>query len=401
MAANRRRRRGIIKSHFRYVIMNCHKKMLLLFIGFCSQMQSQPNLSSQETIKGVAVYGDLKKSDIFYFVPQGIELDADTNGKPNFTFAKMTHIASRAAGRENWKKTSMIQFKIRKSGINRNMLKEIKSVLKKRINPQAKLTLVPIPIHRIQANLVYTNLDTDSTQVLKNNYYNTEKSKKGGIWSTKTFTLRPDKFTSQSLWDAFKNDKGLLSIAYAIWTKGKHTDSISYRYTGPKELESIFQNLNKESKDSTQLNTEEALISAGAIQVNVDLKKWPDLLKEIGFGSTLSPRYGLVDVYCYDFSDNIRPDLIGKIVEFKAHGAGNGFVNAEVSFKKSNPDIVAHALKFEYAVRLDMPLKYRIIELTETGEVNTGIWQEKESWSSIIEVSSKKDFETTIKSDEK
>ncbi|GAA3628028.1 hypothetical protein GCM10022397_12070 [Flavivirga jejuensis] len=344
----------------------------------------------------MAIYAHQKQSDKFYFAPQGIELVVDTDGKPNFSFARMTYIPSRAKGNENWKQTNMVQFTVSMKQVSPQILREIKNILRKRLCSQCRPKLVPIPLSRVQANLVYTSIDADTIEVLKNKYHNTEQDKKEGRWSTKTFTIRPNKHTSEILWDGFEKDKALLTVAYAIWAKGKYTDSVSYKYNGSKELEALFKNLNA-SRDSTQVTPSETLIVADAFPVSLDLEKWPDLLKEIDLGSTLSPRYGLIDIYCHDFSDNIRSDLIGKIVEFKAHAAGVGFVKTEVEFMKSAPYTVAHALKFEYAVRLDKPFYYRVIEMTEAGEVITGVWQTKIKWSSIIDVSSQKEFVSVIK----
>ncbi|WP_394750112.1 hypothetical protein [Spongiimicrobium salis] len=370
---------------------------LFFFIGMLYTLDAQPNLSSRETMEGTVLYGDLKSQTKFYYVPKGIHLGEDADGKPNFSFARMTYIPSRARGMENWKQTSVLQFTVKKTAIDRSTLQRLKKNLKARSCAQCSIDLVPIPIRKMEAALIYTDLDADSTQILPQGYANTKKGLSQGIWSSKTFTVRPQKYTSQALWDAFKKNKGLLSVAYSIWTKGHFTDHISYDYQAPEEHKELFEQLHKRNTPGDSSKLQATLVHTGVFHLDLDLKKWPALLKEIDLGSTLSPRYGLIDIYCHDFNNNIRPDLIGKIVEFEAQGVGNGPVKAEVDFKKNTPDLYAQALKFEYAVRLDKPFRYRVTEITESGEVHTGQWLTKENWSHIIDVSSHKDFETTLK----
>lgn len=370
-----------------------------MFLALAWQVKTQPDLSSKEIIVGLPVYADLRQQHKFYYAPSSFELDKDADGKPEFSFVRMTHIASRARGMENWKQSSAIQFTIKQAGITREALKAIRERLKTKSAGRTKIKLLPAPIKKMEASLVYTNLDADSTTAIRSNYNSNAEDKRGALWTTKVFTIRPDKFTSQALWDAFKEGKGLLSVAYGIWTHGAYNDDISYHFNGPEELQKVFEGLSNTATDSTQANTE-ALINAGAFQVAVDLEQWPDLFKEISFESTLSPRYGLVDVYCYDFRQNTRPGLLGKIVELEAEGVGKGPVKTEIDFSKTQPDIYAHAVKFEYAVRLDKPLRYRVIELLESGDVSEGPWIVKNNWTEEIDISSQVDFNSTFKSEE-
>lgn len=364
------------------------------------QAKTQPDLSSKEIIGGLPVFADVQQEHKFYYAPSSFELDRDPDGKPEFSFVRMTHIASKARGMENWKQSSVIQFTIKQAGITRETLKEIMERLKTRYGRGAKIKLLPVPIKKMEASLIYTNLDTESTTAVRSNYNNSTEDQGRALWTTKVFTIRPDKFTSQALWDAFKKDKGLISVAFGIWTHGTYNEQETYHFDGPEELEEVFEQLNTQPTDSTQAKTA-ALLNAGAFQVSVDLNQWPDLLKQISFESTLSPRYGLVDVYCYDFKQNTRPELLGKIVEFEAEGVGNGYVRTEIDFSKNNPNTYAHAIKFEYAVRLDKPLRYRIIELFESGDVSEGPWLVKNNWTEEIDVSSKVDFNSTLKSKER
>lgn len=375
--------------------MKKHNYILFFFLGIFAQVNAQPNTSSKNVIDGLAVYGDISLPNVFYYAPLYMELVTDVDGQPDFKFVRMTHIGSRARGMEEWKQSSVIQFTIKPNRVQPNSFTEIKNKIKESYCSNCKVKLVPLPIKKMEAALVYVDIDFENQKTLHSNYFD-EDSKGGGIWSSKTFTIRPDKYTSQYLWDAFKTNKGSLSVAYGIWGYLKNNDSVTYHFKGPKELEDVLKSFNTKSEDSTQV-VNYSLVNAGAFQIDVNTKKWPKLMEEISFEATLSPRYGLVDVYCYDFNNETRPDLVGKIIEFEASGVGNGMVKTEIEFSINKPEIYAHAVKFEYAVKLNKPLKYRVIELFETGDIAEGDWQIKNNWTGIIDISSKGDFEKSIK----
>ncbi len=366
-------------------------------------LTAQPNMSDRHLIQEMIIYGDQSDKNTFYYAPKYIKLDKDNTGKPSFSFVKMTHIGSRARGTEGWKQSSMIQFTISPQFFGSKQLKFAKNVLKQRICQSCKLRVRPMPIKKMEAHLVYVDLETDKKEILTSNYAKNRVKEKfeEGMWNTKTFTIRPDKYTSQIIWDGLKKNKGVLSVAYAIWGKGKYTDSISYKFTGPKELAEVFHNLNKDTLEITKQKTNGVLISTGAYPIDIDSNTWPQLFNEISFESTLSPRYGLIDIYCYDFTNQIRSDLVAKIIEFEAEGVRGKKVTSELEFNKDSPDIYAHELRFKYAVRLDKPLKYKVIELTEKGEIIEGDWKQKENWTGIIDISSQKDFEENIKNEKK
>ncbi|WP_109302600.1 hypothetical protein [Aquimarina sp. AU474] len=381
------------------------KSLIYIWIGLwvSINLTAQPNMSDRHLIQEVIIYGDESDKNTFYYAPKTIQLDENEEGEPSFSFVKMTHIGSRSRGTETWKQSSMIQFTISPRTLSSKQLKYVKGILKERICQSCKLRFLPMPIKKMEAHLVYVDLETNKEEILTANYTKNDSKEKfeGGIWNTKTFTIRPDKHTTQIIWDGIKKEKGVLSVAYALWGNGKYTDSISYMFNGPKELAEVFHNLNNDSLKTKEEKASGTLISTGAYAVDVDINKWPELLNEISFESTLSPRYGLIDVYCYDFTNQIRPDLVAKLIEFQAEGVRNKKVTSELEFNKDSPDVYAYELRFKYAVRLDKPLRYKVIELTQKGEVIEGSWQQKENWTGIIDVSSQKDFEENTKNEEK
>jgi hypothetical protein len=143
-------------------------------------------------------------------------------------------------------------------------------------------------------------------------------------------------------------------------------------------------------KDSL-LNTR--IIKAGAFEVTIDTEKWPDLIAKIDINEQIPPDYAAVDVYCYDFHNNLRPDLAQKKVEIEAAGVGGEKVILRYTFRSDTPDIYAYDMKFPYAVKIDVPYRYRLTEITRSGTVTRADWKTRQSWNGILDITSKPDNE--------
>ncbi len=50
------------------------------------------------------------------------------------------------------------------------------------------------------------------------------------------------------------------------------------------------------------------------------------------------------------------------------------------------PDVYAATIFFPHAVRLDMPYQYRMLEIDFDGNVRPGIWQERDDWTEILDI---------------
>jgi len=130
------------------------------------------------------------------------------------------------------------------------------------------------------------------------------------------------------------------------------------------------------------------LVRAGATSVTADAARWPDLLRRVDINEGIPPAYALLDIYCYDFRDELRADLYLKRVQIEAEGVAGDPVHREVIFERSAPDLYAHSLRFPFAVRLDHPYRYRVIEVSRDGRVTEGNWIKVESWARPLDVTS-------------
>lgn len=372
------------------------RNVLIIFMVYASIGLAQADLSSGTTLDAARIFRDATDPNIFYYAPTEIVLKTDTDGKPRFSFTRITHVPSRAGDKEDWQQSSIIQFVVGPKFLP--TYQKVKSSIQNRICPSCNIQLRPLPLADMRAWLIYVPLeDNKDKMITPMEYYNHvgKTNKRGVIWTSKTITIRPEPFSSQLLWDAFQKNRGLISVAYTINALGVNKSN-SGALLNPQD--SILKTLELEdliTPDSLSIS-ESTLITAGAIQIGFDLNKWPELLKMISFTSELSPKYGLVDVYCYDFNNGFNTNLAGKIIEFEAKSPGRGTVRLQVEFWRNAPEIYAHNIKFDYAVRLDSPLNYRVTEITSDGDLNVGVWQQKDNWHGIIDITSQDEIENKM-----
>jgi len=143
----------------------------------------------------------------------------------------------------------------------------------------------------------------------------------------------------------------------------------------------------REVKDSAEANR--FCVLADAFSVEIDAARWPVLMKKLDINEEIPPGYPALEVRCYDFSDNLRPDLYSKTVEFKAQGVGRGEVITKVRFDRKNQDLTMYNIRFLYAVKIDKPLYYRITEISDNALPEKSEWKEVKSWNALIDVTSR------------
>jgi len=130
-------------------------------------------------------------------------------------------------------------------------------------------------------------------------------------------------------------------------------------------------------------------VLADAFNIEVDLDRWPDLCKQVDINSGVPPDYAALAVYCYDFQNDLRPDLYARRIEIEAEGVSGSIVKVNVTFQRSQQDLYHHRVRFPYAVRIDRPFRYRIVNIGEENGNHVSAWKVINSWTSIIDITSK------------
>lgn len=357
---------------------------------------AQPNLDYKYEANGLTLYRDALLEHVYYYIPIGLKLATDNEGKPEFKFLLMRYTGTHANRDQGIKRfRSLLTMKIINEVPSLVALEGVKQDLIEQ-NDLQKVELKPVPIQNLQALLVYSTLDGSGTldtsaQVYEKGFFETtsEQSKDKGIyWKERNFVLRLDDNTAQAFWEAFDKKQTILSVGYAFFSRIKSYHKYEPDFSGSPELvEEMEKRFSTETDDSLQ---EDSLvlrvIKAGAFDITVDTEKWPDLLKKVDINEQMPPEYAVLEAYCYDFNNELRKDLYKIKLDIEASGVNGKPVKQSYTFQNSQPDIYATTIFFPHAVRLDMPYKHRTVEIYHDGNVKKSPWQEKENWHEILDI---------------
>lgn len=354
---------------------------------------AQPVISHREIISGISIYPDLKKKNVYYYAPGDIVLATDNFGVPQYKFFQMRYTGSLATGDQgqlNYR--SILEFTVQLKHLDVATIDEINKTLKSRT---AKPELHPVPIKRIEAGLVYA-LDQAGEQKGKATTVSGGKFEQGDaegsadeLWTERMFTLSLDNISSQLLWSTLEKGQTVMSLCYSFYTPGIVDSLPEVMLTSstqlPEDLKDELTEFVEESKKDTVKRT--VLIKASATALTVDIKQAADRIKKIDINeSRIPPDYAVLDIRCYDFNNGLRPDLYAKRLEAIATGMDGKEVKQTVTFYSSAPDIYYSGLRFKYAVKMDRPLKYRVVEINNSTAPLYGKWMEQKSWNKLIDI---------------
>lgn len=274
--------------------------------------------------------------------------------------------------------------------------KEIIEELKSNLSSKNRdVELRPLPIKHLKSTIVYQaalpNDTLASNQISTGYVFASNKrgyNSKSAFWSEREYVLRLDNFTSQIFWKALQVSGTVLSIGYAFYADVIDTvnapihlpEMPNFVKTMHQDFSAIRDSANSKSRLATRL------IKADAFSILVDTKRWPELLQQVDINERIPPDYAALDIYCYDFNNGLRPDLYAKRIELEATGVGGRKVSTNVTFRQSQPDLYAHNIRFSYAVRVDMPFQFRIVEIPNEGKTRYSAWEKSGNWSQIIDV---------------
>lgn len=350
--------------------------------------EAQPVSRDKRVIHGLEVFGDLRNESLFYYAPGNLHLAYEPNGKPRFQLLEMRYTGSSAYADSGEKRfMNVVQFTV---AMDRVTAGDIRSV---QLELGAGAVLKPLPVRFIEAILVapiqganaggYKRIGKDGAFHADDARGNTGKS---GYWTERTFTLKLENHEAQLLWDQVENGQLSLSLGYSVYADivpAREGDlSVGGNRAFVKEVET-------ETRDLLVTDTTAVLqmVKADAFPIRVDITRWPDAIKKVDINEGIPPAYAALEVRCYDFSDNLRPDLAIKSIEIQATGVGGRTVTLQPKkFINNQPDIYAIPIRFPYAVKLTEPFRYRVTEYTLEGARKMSDWVTNDSWVGVLDI---------------
>ena len=169
---------------------------LMLAGGLSSQ--AQPNLDQQILIEDRVLYPDFQDSSLYYYSPGKLSLLQDANGQPDFRFVQMRYTGSQATANQGLHRfNSILKLGL---GLDEWSHSSMSKTLKQ-LGPE--VSLKPLPIHRMEAELIYALPGGGQQDTLRGGFFENADQQQEGVWQQKTLSLRLEPHSAQAFWDAF------------------------------------------------------------------------------------------------------------------------------------------------------------------------------------------------------
>ena len=356
---------------------------------------AQPSLHSSFMVAGEKIYRDISKLNLYYYIPLNYTLATDIGGKPSFLITQMRYTGTRSTGDENAVKYSnFLQFKLAVDESAQKKLAILRTTLRTS-HPAAELRMMPVRkffsvlVFALTENAASANDSVNLVKVDLAEASDEHAAVNNSYWNERTVSLRLSNTDAMLVEDALKNNRSILSFSYAIYSvfAEKTSDGLSVTGTGTLryQVSDHFRTMINPSKDTV---TSTLLVKADAIPLSVDIQKWPSLVRKIDINERVPARYALFDVYCYDFNNELRPDLYEKKIEIKATSVAGTDITTAYTFRQSRPDLYARSIRFPYAIKFDKPFYYRVTEINTDGEATSTEWLQKKEWNEVLDITS-------------
>jgi len=350
-----------------------------------------PDWKTQRAAGALTIYADDSRPNRFYYAPAEIAVVTTPDGKPDFHFLETRYTGS-AVGRDRGTilHKSLVTFTVR---LPHPPAEELTRVARELGGAGAPADLRPYPVKKIATALVYVVIGGDTTSLPPGRFESTgEAEGSGSTWTERVYTVGLDSLTAQAFRAALEKDQVYLSLGYAFLGDALAQDAGIGELTGSPEivegLKSALSGARADSSGAPADTVRTHVIRAGAIEIGLDVKRFPELMRRVDLNDKAPPGYAALDVYCYDFNNELRPDLAEKRVEIDAEGVSGKRVKLETAFLREQPDLYSAGIRFPVAVRLDRPYRYRTREVKLDGMEHQSVWRERQSWSEILDVTS-------------
>ena len=361
MKRNREKERGRVSLSQISSILFC---ALLCALETVSLSTADPVLNQMKTVaERIVVFPDHQNPRSYYYVPSTLNL-SQSYGKPQFFFYKYVYIKQDSSG------TTQTAGGVLSLSIE---LSDERAALEQMMGGSYEYKVVPIDTMR--STLIYNAIGgekqaspsmeaksgTGADAGSGSSAIKEEGSESGGAakpeklagreapFTKKSFTIPLGKESASYLWKIFEEKKSLgLSI------------DCEFSYDGYELKEGKYEDATRTDRMS--------------IPVMVSMEHNPDLFKVINLANKVSFTYRTLTILCFDFANEVNPDVMKKTVEVKIETAKGQKDSKTASFSKdSEPQ---QELSFNIPEKKGGTYQYRITRVFKDGRSEKGEWKE-------------------------
>ena len=312
--------------------------LILLFLAV--PLQAAPNLAVFADVQGVRVYQDHEKKNIWYLTPATPVVSEEKGKGPDFGLEIYRYLGSKGTGDQHlFRVRGIFQARIEREGrskLNRLIRRELKT--RKIVNPKLR----SMPVSEARISLLFGDQSRTWTQ--------------GSRWSGRTLMLPLDIYMAELLWKAVNAGQTQVSLVVEETLSGVRQEANEWR--------------------------EEKTATTWTLPLELDMERWPGKFRRTDIGGRMVRGYTGLDIFCFDFVENLDEDLYAKVVEVAIPVPGRDLVK-EVTFRSSGD--FRTRIEFELSRDLDKPYRYRVTRIHKDGSEKIGPWLKKDG-DSLLDV---------------
>jgi hypothetical protein len=322
--------------------------VLLQALALASPVLAKPDLDAAEARGGYQVFPDHRSPRVFYYAPTSLRMSV-SGGKPDFHFSRNRYAGRSVTGDSGeWRSRGVLSFAVEVDA-GEDKFKALAEGLRR--DKGRAVDLQPMPVSGFDSHLTYVVIDSQDGQ-------NEEGEVKGGVteeepapilrgWRKRRFTIGLQRRTTELFWDAFGEDRLVLSLAYNWRLAGVHRGEDGHWQDATRDL-------------------------AGELAIRMSRRQYPGLFSKNDLNQTISAEYRKLAVQCYDFIDGLAGDIDTVRVSLRSPTI-NGFdEEREAIFTRGDAEYQVE-VAFDLPRDPTQPLRYRVIRESPDGK-EEGPW---------------------------
>jgi hypothetical protein len=352
-----------------------------MMLGVASAAVATPDLNQARTVGGMVLLGDSVAPDLFHVLPTGVSHRIAADGGPALSFAVSRYVGTRL---NNDQGQSEIASTLR-LGVEVSLPTDAQYALA-RAELGSDVMLRPLALQRIDA-MILTGLNP-----LPALSAHTEAP---AGWNSRDLVLRYAPEESEVLASVLSNGQAGVSLVWTFYAdvvaSVDGTGVVTMSNTGstddaigldPQELADLMGAV------LADLPADETTrpVAAGALNLQITPEQRAGRLIRYDINEVLPPDYPMLTVLCFAFQDP-QVAIIERMIEVEATGVLGLTTRETLYFSADRPDQTALLVRFSYAVDLEHPYRWRVIDHLNTGEERSSPWQQEPQWTAVINIS--------------
>lgn len=302
---------------------------MLLFLFLPVHAWAAPDLGTYRDIEAVRVFRDHQNPNVWYLAPAPPALGKAADQTPDYGLDVYRYLGRKGTGDQElfWVKG------VFSAGLTRDRDAGIPGRIRSALKSQgvADPRLRSIPVAGAQVKLLFADQSQTWTR--------------GSRWSGERLLLPLDRYLAEILWEAVHRGQTLVSFA------------VEERLAGMR-----FEEENWVEAETTISST---------LPLELDTQAHPHKFRRTDLGGRMARGYTGMDVFCFDFLEELDGELYAKIVEIAIPTAGRDLVE-EATFR-ANTDYRTR-IEFKLSKDLDRPYRVRITRILKDGRRDVGPW---------------------------